>query len=119
MIICSSKYVPVKQNTGTTTKGKSQTIPGMSMPLKTMLEKFCRGERLPDGNMLEYDGEDEEVTFDMQPECSFGRDLTDIDIQREYSKQLKNEVEFNTKKIKEMQKNVKNKTDTEIQRGLS
>lgn len=114
MIICSSKYVPVEQNTGTKTRGKSQTIPGMSMPLKTMLDKFCRGERLPDAKILEFDGEDEEVNFDMQPESSFGRDLTDIDIQREYSNQLKNEVEFNTKKINEMQKNVKNKTDTEI-----
>lgn len=114
MIICSSQYVPVKQDTGTKTRGKSQTIPGMSMPLKTMLDKFCRGERLPDGKILEYDGEDEEVNFDMQPESSFGRDLTDIDNQREYSKQLQQEIEFKTKKINEMQKNVKNKTDTEI-----
>lgn len=114
MIICSSQYVPVKQDTGTKTRGKSLTIPGMSMPLKTMLDKFCRGERLPDAKILDYDGEDEEVNFDMQPETPFGRDLTDIDVQREYSKQLKHEVEFNTKKIKEMQKNLKNKTDSEI-----
>ena len=118
MIICSSKYVPVKQNTGTKTRGKSQTIPGMSMPLKTMLDKFCRGERLPDSKIVEYDGEDEEVSFDMQPESSFGRDLTDIDMQREYSNQLKDEIEFNTNKIKEMQNNVNNKTDTEIKGGL-
>lgn len=114
MIICSSKYVPVKQDTGTKTRGKSMTIPNMSMPLKTMLDKFCRGERLPDSKIVEYDGEDEEVSFDMQPESSFGRDLTDIDYQREYSKQLKHEVEINTKKINEMQKNAKNKTDSEL-----
>lgn len=107
MIICSSKYVPVEQNTGTKTKGKSLTVPGMSMPLKTMLDKFCRGERLPDSKIVEYDGEDEEVNFDMQPESSFGRDLTDIDYQSEYTKQLQHEIEINTKKVNEMIKDAK------------